>query len=60
MSKSHQHRILKNLRKKKDITITKPDKGNGVVILDWKFFDNTIQEIISDTSKFKKLNGDPT
>ena len=29
-----QHRILRNLRKNKDIIITKPDKGNGVVILD--------------------------
>ena len=40
--------------------MTKPDKGNGVVILDWKLYDNTIQEIISDTSKFEKLNQDPT
>ena len=38
----------------------KPDKGNGVVILDWKLYDNAIQKIISDTSKFKKLNEDPT
>ena len=37
----------------------KPDKGNGVVILDRKLYDNAIQEIISDTSKFKKLNEDP-
>ena len=29
-----QHRLLRNLRKNKDIFITKPDKGNGVVILD--------------------------
>ena len=38
----------------------KPNKGNGVVILDWKPYDNAIQEIISDTSKFEKLNEDPT
>ena len=38
----------------------KPDKGNGVVILDQKLYDNAIQEIISDTSKFEKLNEDPT
>ena len=41
-------------------SITKPDKGNGVVILDRKLYDNAIQEIISDTSKFEKLNEDPT
>ena len=29
-----QHCILRNLKKNKDIVITKPDKGNGVVILD--------------------------
>ena len=55
-----QHRILRNLRKNKDIIITKLDKGNGVVILDRKLYDNAIQKIISDSSKFEKLNEDPT
>ena len=55
-----QHRVLRNLRKNKDIVTTKPDKGNGVVILDRKLYDNAIQELISDTSKFEKLNEDPT
>ena len=30
----HQYCVLCNLRKNKDIAITKPDKGNGVVIFD--------------------------
>ena len=55
-----QHRVLRNLRKNKDIVITKPDKGNGVVILDQKLYNNTIEEIISDTFKFEKLSEDPT
>ena len=56
-----QHRVLRNLRQNKDIAKTKkPDKGNGVVILDRKRYDNAIQEIISDTSKFEKVNEDPT
>ena len=55
-----QHRVLRNLRKNKDIVIIKPDKGNGVAILDRKLYNNAIEEIISDTSKFKKLNEDPT
>ena len=38
----------------------KPDKGNEVVILERKLYDNAIQEIIWDTSKFGKLNEDPT
>ena len=55
----YQHRVLRNLRKNKDIIITKPDKRNGVVISDRKLYDNSIQELISDTSKFEKLNEDP-
>ena len=45
-----QHRVLWSLRKNRDIIITKPHKGNGVVILDRKLYDNAIQKIISDTS----------
>ena len=55
-----QHRVLRNLRKNEDIVITKPNKGNGVVILDRKLYNNAIEEIISDISKFEKLNEDPT
>ena len=36
------------------MVITKPDKGNGVAILDLKLYNNAIEEIISDTSKFAK------
>ena len=43
--------IVKGIRKNKDIIRTKPDKGNGVVILDQSLYDSTIQEIISDTLK---------
>ena len=55
-----QHRILQNLRNNKDIIITKPDKRNRIVVLDRKLYDNVIQEIISGTSKFRKLNENPT
>ena len=48
-----QHRVLRNLRKKKDIVVTKPDKGYGVLILDQKLYNNAIEEIISDSSKFE-------
>ena len=40
--------------------MTKPDKGNGVVILDRKLYNNAIEEIISDTCKFENLIEDPT
>ena len=55
-----QHHVLQNLRKNRDIIITKRVKGNRVVILDRKLCDNSIQEIISDTYKFKKFDEDPT
>ena len=50
--------VLQNLTKNKDI-ITKANKGNGVVILDRKLFDNATQKIISDTSKFEELDEYP-
>ena len=46
----HQHCVLRNHRKNKDIVITKLDKGSEVVILDQKLYNNAIQETISDTS----------
>ena len=55
-----QHRVLPKLRKNKDIVIWKLDKGNGVVILDQKLYNNDIEEIFSDTSKFEKLSEDRT
>ena len=55
----HQHRIIQNLRKNIDIVIMKPDKGNGVVILDRKLYNNAIEKIMLDTAKFEKLNEDP-
>ena len=54
-----QH-VLRNLRKNKDIVKTKPNKANGVVILDQKIYDNAIQEKIFGTSEFEKFNEDPT
>ena len=38
----------------------KPDKGNGVVVLDRKLYNNSIEEIISDTFKLENLNEYPT
>ena len=38
----------------------KPDKGIEFFILVRKLYDNTSQEIISGTSKFKMFNEDPT
>ena len=55
-----KHGILKRLRTNKDIVITRPDKGNGIVILDKTFYEEKILRLISDVNKFRKLNEDPT
>ena len=55
-----KHGILKKLRTRKDIVIVRPDKGSGVLILDRDIYDRKILEIINDTTKFKKLEDNPT
>ena len=54
------HKILKNLHKKNNIVILKPDKGNGVVVLNRADYIEGILNIINDTYKFKELDNDPT
>ena len=56
----HKHDILKKLRRNKNIVVLKPDKGNGVVILDRSDYSRKILEIIENTGKFVKLDNDPT
>ena len=55
-----QHSVLKKLQNNKDIVICKPDKGNGVVILDRHLYDKEIMKLVDDKTKFKKLDSDPT
>jgi len=50
-----KHGILKKLRRKKEIVVLKPDKGNGVVILDRTDYVEKIFEIVNDTGKFKTI-----
>ena len=47
------------MRNNKDILITGPDKGNGVVVLDRRFYMSKIYDIVNDESKFLKLSSDP-
>ena len=55
-----KHRIIQNLRRNKNIAILKPDKGNAVVVIDRRIYDQEIMKLISDPGKFKKLKCDPT
>ena len=56
---SNIRKELEDLIQNKDIVITKPDKGRGVVILNKQDYVNKALEILNDESKFKKRDGDP-
>ena len=49
---------LKDLRNDSSIVIMKPDKGNGVVVLNKYDYKKKMDEILSYTSKFELLNDD--
>ena len=55
-----KHNILTRLKKNSQLVILKPDKGNGVVVMNRVDYDTAIYNIINDTSKFKKLSKDVT
>jgi len=58
VTKSVDNRILNNLKKDKSIIIIRPDKGNGVVILNKKDYIEKTEEILNDKTKFKPIKGD--
>ena len=51
-------KILNNLRKNENLYITKPDKGNGVVLMNRKDYESKMSEILNDHSKFSKVTHD--
>ena len=50
---------LKDLRKDDSIVITKPDKGNGVVIVNKQDYLTKMKQLISDETKFKTTDRKP-
>ena len=52
--------ILNKLKNNNTILITKPDKGDGVVIVDRIYYMLSMYEIVIDKSKILKLRSDPT
>ena len=50
--------LLKQFGSNPNIVVCKPDKGNGIVILDRNIYVEKVLNIISDTSKFTKINDD--
>ena len=51
---------LNDLRSDDSIIITRPDKGNGVVIVSRLDYLNKMKKLISDGTKFKHLKQNPT
>ena len=51
---------LKKLLNRKDLIFSKPDKGNGVVVMDRSDYINKLYNIVNDSSKFNLLTNDPT
>ena len=48
--------LLKKLGSNKNIIITRPDKGNGVVLLDRFDYVNKMLNVLSDHTKFEKVD----
>ena len=52
------YETLQNLRQDKNIIILKPDKGNGIVILNKADYYRKMEDILDDRSKFKIVKED--
>ena len=50
--------ILNNLLK--CAVLLKPHKGNGIVLVDYLNYKNSVKQMFSDRTKFCKINEDPT
>ena len=54
LNREHNNAI-KNLKKRSDVIITKPDKGNGVVLLERSDYVDKMEMILNDASKFLSI-----
>ena len=52
-------KILQNLSENPNIIVTRPDKGQGVVILNKQDYVDKTQEILKDQTKFSRIHADP-
>ena len=60
MNTLKKHNILEKLRRNKDIVVTRPDKENGVVVMDRVIYNQQMYALLSDTNKYNKLSEDLT
>ena len=50
--------LMQQLRK--NVAILKPDKGDVIVLLDIKYYSNSVEHVFKNPKKFKILDTDPT
>ena len=50
-----QLRMIGDMKRNKNIVITRPDKGNGVVVMSRDDYVKKMDEILSDSKKFQRL-----
>ena len=50
--------LFKNL--KRDLIMLSPDKGNGIVLLEKQDYNQSMQDLFSNRTKFRLLPEDPT
>ena len=48
---------LRKLSRNKNLVLLRPDKCNGIVILDKPDYISNVELLLSDVSKFKRLDG---
>lgn len=56
---SHEKSIVQSLKKKKNILITKSDKGGKTVIIDKSKYDSLMENIVNEKSMYNVLVTDP-
>ncbi len=49
-----------NVNLKANFSILKPDKGNGIVVMNRSDYLTSVEGLFSDSSKFKQIPVDPT
>ena len=51
---------IKELKRNKEVIISRPDKGNGVVIMNRAEYVDKMNVILADDSKFERIGGTET
>ena len=56
---NHQYELIKEFNKREDVTVHKDDKSSTFIIMSTGKYAQKLDELLSDTSKFKKSKMTP-